>query len=140
MLVTLHTSGTMHHMTVIYGTHVVSHNILWWFFHFFKILISWVVRGVKGQNMAQNDKKFCPSHLVYQEPYMYDCHLCYTYVKWYCLQVVLSFFQNFDFLACYRGKRTKNGPKWQKRSACYTPYLRNHTSYDCHLWYTFVKW
>ena len=29
------------------------------FFHFFKILIFGVVRGVKGQKMAQNDNFFC---------------------------------------------------------------------------------
>ena len=27
-----------------------------------------------------------------------------------------------------------------KNSVCCTPYFRNHTSYDFHLWYTYVKW
>ena len=27
-----------------------------------------------------------------------------------------------------------------KNSVCRTPYLRNHTSYDCHLWCKCVKW
>ena len=27
-----------------------------------------------------------------------------------------------------------------KNSVCCTPYLRNHTSYDCHLWCKCVKW
>ena len=27
-----------------------------------------------------------------------------------------------------------------KTSVCRTPYLRNYTSYDCHLWCKFVKW
>ena len=40
------------------------------FFFFFKILIFWVVRGVKGQKMAQSDKKFCLSHFVSQELYL----------------------------------------------------------------------
>ena len=39
-------------------------------FQFFKILIVQVVGGVKGQKMAQNDKKFCPSYLVSQELYI----------------------------------------------------------------------
>ena len=26
-----------------------------------------------------------------------------------------------------------------KNSVRHAPYLRNHTSYDCHLWYTFEK-
>ena len=37
------------------------------FFHFFKIFIFWVVERVKGQKKAQNGKKFCPSHSIYQE-------------------------------------------------------------------------
>ena len=47
---------------------------------------------------------------------------------------LFSFFQNFDF-----SKRAKNGPKWQILSFALHPYLRNHTSYYCYLWYTFVK-
>ena len=34
----------------------------------------------------------------------------------------------------------KNGTKWQKNSVWCTSYLRDHISYDCHLWYTCVKW
>ena len=34
------------------------------FFRFFKILIFWVVSGVKGQRMVQNDKTFCLSHFI----------------------------------------------------------------------------
>ena len=52
------------------------------FFQFFKILIFWVVRGVKGQKTVQNDKK----------------------------------------------------------SLCHAQYLKNHTSYDFHLWCGCVKW
>ena len=40
------------------------------FFHFFKILIFWVVRGLRGQKMIQNDKKFCPLHSISQELYI----------------------------------------------------------------------
>ena len=38
----------------------------------------------------------------------------YTYVKWWYLQMFISFFQNFDFLGCYVGKRAKNTPKWEQ--------------------------
>ena len=38
------------------------------------------------------------------------------------------------------GKRATIGPKWEKKIVYIAPYLRNHTSYDCHLWYTSVKW
>ena len=107
--VVLDVSGTIHHMIVIYCTHVWNDNTSRYFFifskfcffrllgakrakkwakmtknfvchvpylrnhtsydhwytysrrifHFFKIGIFWVVRIVKGQNMVQNDKKFC---------------------------------------------------------------------------------
>ena len=42
-------------------------------------------------------------------------------------------------ICCQQGKRAKNGPRWQKNSVCCTSCLRNHVSYGCHLWYTFVK-
>ena len=66
-------------MIVIYGAHVWN-NIFRCFFHFFKILIFWVVRGVKGQKEVQNDKKSCPSHSISQEPYiiwpLFMVHIC----------------------------------------------------------------
>ena len=68
------------------------------FFHFSKILIFQVVSGVKGQKMAQNDKKFCLSHFILQEPYIiwlsFMVHLCKMMIS----PGLLSFFQNFDFL------------------------------------------
>ena len=36
----------------------------------FKILIFQVVKGLKGQKMAQNVKNFCLLHLMFQEPYI----------------------------------------------------------------------
>ena len=75
LCVALNISGTIHHMIVIYGTHLWTDNISKAFFHFFKILIFWAMGG----------------------------------------------------------KRAENGPKWQKNLVGYAPYLRNHTSYDCHL-------
>ena len=51
----LHVSRTMHHMIVIYDTHDNVPRLL---FHFFKILIFWVVRGVKTQKTVQNEKNF----------------------------------------------------------------------------------
>ena len=47
---------------------------------FFKILIFWVARGVKGQKAVRNDKKFCPLDSISQEPYMirlsFMVHMC----------------------------------------------------------------
>ena len=39
-------------------------NISMIFFQFFKLLIFWVVSGVKGQRMIQNDKTFCLPHFI----------------------------------------------------------------------------
>ena len=94
--VALDISGTIYHMIVICGTQVskmaqndkklsLSHSISqeayiiwlwfllhndisWCFFHFFKILTFCVVWWAKRQKMAQNDKIFCPSQSVSQEP------------------------------------------------------------------------
>ena len=55
-----------------------------------------VVRGVKGQKMAQNDKKFHLT-LYLRNRTSYDCGFWYTFVKWYILQF-FSFFQNSKFL------------------------------------------
>ena len=110
------------------------------YFIFFKILIFWVVRGVIGQKMFQNDKKICLSHLVSQEPYMtwlpFMLHLCKMIIS----SGGFFIFSKFWFFGLLVGKWAKNSPKWQKNSVSCTPYLGNHTSYGCHLWYTFVKW
>ena len=69
--VTFNISGTIHHMIVICGTQVWSDNISKQFFHFYKILIFWVVRRVKGQKMTQDDKKqsVVPFYLSNHAPY-----------------------------------------------------------------------
>ena len=38
------------------------------FFSVFQNFDFWVVSGVKGQRMVQNDKKFCLSHFISQGP------------------------------------------------------------------------
>ena len=57
-------------MIVVLGAHVYNDDISIYFFHFFKILIFLVVRRVKWQKMAQNDKKFRLSHSISQELYL----------------------------------------------------------------------
>ena len=49
------------------------------------------------------------------------------------------FLQNFDLSGYQRVKTAKNGSKMTKNYVRHAPYLRNHTSYDCHFWYTCVK-
>ena len=46
--IALHISGAIHHMLVLQGTH------LFVFFHFLKILIFWVHKGIKGQKNPKN--------------------------------------------------------------------------------------
>ena len=72
--VVLHISGTIHHMIFIYGTHKENGNIsahFFFFLHVFKILIFWVVMGVKGQKIVQNDKEFCLSQALAYEKHMH---------------------------------------------------------------------
>ena len=112
------------------------------FFHFFKILIFCVVRGVKGQKMVQNGKQFCPSRLISQEPY-----IIWLSFSVHCYKMMISSGVSFIFSKLWFsgsigggwGKRAKDGPGW-KNSACHAQYLKNHTSYDCHLWCKCVKW
>ena len=71
-------SGTIHHMIFIYGTPV------WctiYGAHFFQVLIFGVGSGVKGQKMAQNDKKLCLSHSISQKHTSYDCDFWNACVK-----------------------------------------------------------
>ena len=64
----------------------------------FEILVFRVVRGLKGQKMAQNDKKFCLSYSVSQELYIiWLWFFWYACVKWLYLQQIFFIFQNFVF-------------------------------------------
>ena len=72
--VTVHISGIIHHMLVLYGT-LEWNDISWHFFHLFNFD---VVRGVKGQKIVWNDKKVCLWHSI--SPFLwnhtsYDHHL-----------------------------------------------------------------
>ena len=49
-------SGTVHHLIIIFSTHVYNDDISRLFFNFLEILIFWAVRQVKGQKIAQNEK------------------------------------------------------------------------------------
>ena len=69
------------------------------FFLFVTILIFQVFRGVKVQNMAQNNKKFCLLHLIFQEPYIiWSSSMIHIYLwKDNISSNFFSFFLNFDF-------------------------------------------
>ena len=76
----------------------------WWYLHiFFSCFQNFyflVVSGVKGQKMAQNDKKFYLSCFISQEPYIiwlsFMVHLCKMIIS----SRIFSFFQNFCFPGC----------------------------------------
>ena len=69
-----------------------------------KILIFQVVKGLKGQKMAQNVENFCLSHLIFQAPYIifiYGTHAC---IKGWYFQAFFSFFSQFWYLALLEGE------------------------------------
>ena len=105
---------------------------IFWNFHF---LGSW------GEGGGGKREKYSPkwkNNYIRHMPYLRNSIATwYTCVKWWYLQAFFSFFWYFHISGCERGKRAKNDPRWQK--SC-TLYLRNHISYDCHLWYICVKW
>ena len=124
-------------MTVIYVCKMIISSGI--FPIFWKILIFWVHRLVKGQKTVQNDKKLCLLHSISQEPYIW-----LSFVVQMCKMLIspefffFFFFFNVKILVFQVVKGLK-GQKWLKMSkisVCCTLYFRKHTSYDLHLWYT----
>ena len=86
--------------------------IKWWylrrfFSHFFKVLFFWVVIGLKGQKWPKMTK-----NLVCRTSYLgnyiwYDCHLWYTCVKGWYLQVFFFFIFFSKFLSFCVVRETK---------------------------------
>ena len=107
-------------MIMIFGTLVWNDNVSRGLFHFFKILIFWVVRGVKGQKTVQNNKKFCLSCSIFQEPYI----IWLSFMVFLCKIIIspggfFSFSKSWFFGLLEGGgmggcKSAKNGPKWEK--------------------------
>ena len=85
--------------------------------------------------MVQNDKTFCPLHSISQEPYIiwlpFVVHICKIIIS----SGLVSFFQNINFLVHREVKEQKT-----VQNNKISPYLRNHASYDCHLWCKCVRW
>ena len=129
-------------MIMICGTLVWNYNISGLVFHFFKILIFWDFRRIKGQKMVLNDKKFCPSCHISHEPYIlwlpFMVHMCKNDIL--ISPGVFFIFSKFWFYWLLGGENGKKWFKMTKKSVCHAQYLRNHTLYDCHLWCTSVKW
>ena len=82
---------------------------------------------------SPNDKKFCSSCSISQEPCI--IWLSFMVHMWkMIIPPVFSFFQNFDFLGCQWGKSAKNGPKWQK-----ILFVTLHISGTIQIWLSFMK-
>ena len=136
--------------------------ISWWyddicFFQFFHIFIFGAVRRVNRKKIAQN-KKIAILHLsciISQEQYSIWSwvlvHLCKMMIfpgfsfmvlifKIVIFPKVFFIFSKFWFSGLLGGKRTKSSPKWQEMMSVTLDISGNHTLYDCHLWYTSVKW
>ena len=100
-----------------------------------------VVCRVKGQKMTQNDKKLSAIlHISGSIDHMM------SFVVRNC-KIIISpdfflFFQNFDFdfyFGLLDRSKSKKRVKMTKNSVRCALYLKNHTSYDLHLWYACVK-
>ena len=110
------------------------------FFHFFKMLIFWVVRGVKRHKLVQMTKNSVHHASYLRNHSSHDCHLWYTFVKSYIISSgVMFIFPKFWFSGSVWGQKGKKWSRMTKTSVCCTAYLRNYTSYDCHLWCKCVK-
>ena len=131
------------------------------FFHFLKILIFWIFRGVKGQKMVQNEETLCLLYSIFQETYI----IWFPFMVHMCKMIIsTSIFSKFWLSGLLGGSKGKKWCKMGKNYVCCDPHLKNHTSYDfhflsqmtknqvchipylrkhtydCDLWYTCVKW
>ena len=112
-----HTSYDLHLWCTCIYKRIISPSIFFFFqYIWFLGSLGWGV--VKGQKMAQNEKKKNLSHSVSQETYIiwlwFLVHMC----KWWYLQQIYSFF----------AKTAKHDLKLPI-SVCFALYLRNRRSY-----------
>ena len=119
--------------------------VKWWylqvfFFIFWKFWFFGLLVWNKGKKWPKMTKNYICCTLYLRNHTSYECHLWYTCVKWWYLQVFFFIFWKFWFFRLLVGNKGKKWPKMTRNYICCTLYLRNHTSYDCHLWYTCVKW
>ena len=88
------------------------------------------------------DKKWSKvtKYSVCRAPYLKEKTLCDFHIWYTCLKLwyLLGFFHFFKILIF----GVVVGVKVQKidQNHCHVQYFRSHTSYNCHLWYTSVKW
>ena len=128
LFVVHHISGNIHHVIIIFGTRVKRWYIQV-FFHFCKILIFRVIRGVKGKKVAQNEKS---SRAMSQE----QCSMWSWFLVRVCKIIVAGgvfvIFSKFCFFELLFGV---NGLKWWKVLS--DALILGAVHHHCHLC---VKW
>ena len=124
MFVALYISGSIHHIIVIFGTHVQNDNISRCLFHFFWILIFRVFRELKGKKWPQM-KKILSLSLHISGTVHHMIVFWHTCLKWY-LHLFSTFFKIVIFWAFW-GKGQKMTHNYQFWSV--TLYLKNCWSY-----------
>ena len=102
-----------------YDRHLWHTSLKWWylqvFFYFFQILIFQVVSRVKSEKLTQNDKKFCLSCSMSQEPYIIWSSLVIRKCKMIIsLGFSFFFFFLFWFFGLLGGWKGKKWPKMTK--------------------------
>ena len=97
--------------------------------YFLKVLILWVVSGVRRQKISQNEKNFCLSHSLSQESFFiifsFIVHIC-KMIKSQGIFFILLIFKILIFRVV-RGVKGEERAKMTKKYVSLTPYLRNRT-------------
>ena len=113
-----HISGTIHHLIIIFGTHVKNNTSR----------CLWAVRGVKGQKKP----KMKNSNYIHHASYLRNS-IAHNHDYWY----TCAGLEKLGFLVlespCSSNKVHENVVQ---KSLCHTLYFRNHISYNLYLWYT----
>ena len=110
------------------------------FFHFSKILIFWVVSGVKRAKNGPKWEKIL-SVMLHISGTIHHVNVSFVVHKCKMMISPCVFFQFLKILIFWVLRRVKGQKIVQndKRFSLPTPYLKNHGSHDCHLWYTSLK-
>ena len=130
----LYISGTIHHMIFIYDAPVYDNisKFFFCFFHFFlffKILIFWVVRGVKGQKIVQNNKFLSVAlHISRTIHHLWYIHKCKMMIS-----QVFFHFSKFWFSGLLGGLKRK---KWSKMTKKFC--LLHSISQEPYTWFSFM--
>ena len=113
---------------------------VWFFFSFFKILIFWAFRGVKGQKIAQ---KWKITNYICRAPYLSSIW-SWSLVHFFKVMISPGGFYIFLFLIsifwAVREIKGEKRPKIKNNYICHASYIKNSIAYDHDFWYTCVKW